>query len=192
MNIVVKSTVAVAIGILLGLGLTWLAVVKGAMPGGVQDGPWRSSLAIGSANGNALTRARVALHGLLALNRTETLYYTASEDSAGAPLDGACAYALGGRDPDARWWSITAYGPDDYLIPNVAHAYSVSRNSIQRAADGSFRATVSMRPPERGNERNWIALAPGRFTLTLRLYNPGAKIDPVHTPLPSIAKESCS
>jgi len=69
----------------------------------------------------------------------------------------------------------------------VAHAYSVSKNSIQRAADGSFRATVSARPAG----SNWIALQPGPFTLTLRLYNPDPTLDPAHAALPAIAKERC-
>jgi hypothetical protein len=169
--------------------MTWLAVFRGGMPSGIVDGPWHTSLAIGSAGGDMRTRASVALHGLLALNRSETLYYTADTDSAGAALDGACTYSLTGRDPDARWWSITAYGTDDYLIPNAAHRYSISKNSIVREKDASFRATVSPAPVP----QNWIALAPGHFSLTLRLYNPGTgtAADPAQAALPAIKKESC-
>jgi hypothetical protein len=95
-----------------------------------------------------------------------------------------------GRDPDARWWSITAYAADDFLIPNPAHRYSVSKTQIARAPDGSFTARVSAAPAP----GNWIALKPGAFSLSLRLYNPGASIvaDPAHVALPRIVKVSCS
>ncbi|HEY2069803.1 MAG TPA: DUF1214 domain-containing protein [Rhizomicrobium sp.] len=189
MHIALKLAAAVVIGTVLGLFVTWLVVFENAMPGGVSDGPWRTNLSIGSAAGDIRTRAAVALHGLLALDRKETLYYTAGTDSTGAALSGACTYRVTGRDPDARWWSITAYGPDDYLIPNPGKHYSVSKNSVTHAADGSFQAIVSAMPAP----TNWIALTPGAFTLTLRLYNPGAKAaaDPAHATLPAIAKESC-
>src|ERR1700679_716326 len=98
MNIVAKSAVAVVVGVLLGLALTWFTVFRGDMPGGVTDGPWRTNLSIGAATGDAMTRASVALHVLLALKRSETLYYTASADSSGAALDGACTYKISGHD----------------------------------------------------------------------------------------------
>ena len=148
-----KLLLSLAIGTALGLALTWYTAFRGAMPGGVTDGPWHTNLAIGASAGDALTRARVALHGLLALNRSETVYYTATADSQGARLDGGCTYRIAGRDPAARWWSITAYGPDDYLIPNPQHRYSVSKNSVVRGTDGTFSITVQPRAA-RGD---WIA-----------------------------------
>jgi hypothetical protein len=185
-----KLAAAIVAGIALGLAVTWAAVVRGGGPGAVIDGPWRTSLTIGSAKGDLYTRASVALHGLLALNRTETIYYTAFTDSSGAPLDGACAYDIVGHDPDARWWSITAYGADDFLIPNLVDRYSISKNSILRAADGSFSASVG----SAAHVQNWIPTARAPFSLTLRLYNPGASVeaDPAQATLPVIVKESCS
>ena len=40
---------------------------------------------------------------------------------------------------------------------------------------------------------NWIPLAPGRFSLSLRLYNPGPRVvfDPAHVVLPTLKKVSC-
>jgi hypothetical protein len=184
-----KSLFVLIVGTALGLFATWATVVRGDMPGGVADGAWRTNLAVGSASGDARTRAAVALHGLLALNRSETLYYSASTDDSGAPLTGACAYRVSGTDPDTRWWSITAYGADDYLIPNPAGRYSVSKNSVARGADGAFVAFVSVAP----HPANWIAVDRAPFSLTLRLYNPGARVaaDPAHARLPKIEKVSC-
>lgn len=189
MRTFLKIVAAVLAGSALGLAATWFTVVRGGLPGGVSDGAWHTSLAIGSASGDLYTRARVALHGLFALNRTETVYYSAESDDAGDGLSADCTYRIAGRDPDARWWSITAYGADDYLIANAANRHSISKNSVTRRADGSFVATVSRaRAPG-----NWIAVRDGRFSLTLRLYNPGAGAiaDPARVQLPAIAKVLC-
>jgi hypothetical protein len=176
-------------GIALGLGATWVTAIRGALGGGVSNGPWTTSLYTGSSEGGPYLRARVAVHGLLALSREETVYYTALRDSDGVMLNGNCTYRLEGRDPPARWWSITAYGADDFLIPNKANRYSVSLNSVVRNADGSFVIVLSKTKAE----ENWIPVVAGRFDLTIRLYNPGAEIiaDPAHVPLPAIKKNEC-
>jgi hypothetical protein len=180
---------AVLVGTALGLFATWLTVVRVALPGGVENGSWRTDLAAGNPAGNPYTRARVALHGLLALSARETVYYTATHDSEGYPLDGRCVYQIAGHDPDARWWSITAYGRDEFLIPNPANRYSVSKTTVEREPDGAFLVQVG--GAKEG--ANWIALEPGRFSLSLRLYNPGPRVtfDPAHVELPTIRRVSC-
>jgi hypothetical protein len=131
----------------------------------------------------------VAVHGLLALNRSETIYYSAGSDGEGHALVGNCRYEIRGHDPDARWWSITAYGADDFLIPNPAHRYSISKSNLQRDANGGFVATVSAQRAS----GNWIPLGAGDFSLSLRLYNPGPAVtgDPAHVMLPAITRVSC-
>jgi hypothetical protein len=190
MRTALKILAVLVVGTLLGLGLTWFTVVRGTMGGGISDGPWKTSLHAGSSEGGPYLRASVALHGLLALNRNETIYYTAATDGDGAALDGACVYRIAGRDPPTRWWSITAYGADDFLIPNAAGRYSVSKNSVMRAADGSFIITAS----KDAAAVNGIAVAAGRFSLTLRLYNPERAVaaNPAHVALPAIRKVRCA
>jgi hypothetical protein len=184
-----KILAVLVIGTALGLLATWATVVRGTMSGGVSDGPWRTSLYAGSSEGGPYLRASIALHGLLALNRHETIYYTATTDSDGNALAGNCVYLIEGRDPPARWWSITAYGADDYLIPNPAGRYSVSMNSVARRADGSFTATLS----KGQGGANWIPVADGPFNVSMRLYNPDASVaaDPAHVALPTIRRGTC-
>jgi hypothetical protein len=184
-----KTAATVAIGIALGLAATWATAIRGTMSGSISDGPWSTSLDTGSSEGGPYLRARIAVHGLLALSREETVYYSALSDSDGADLAGDCNYRLEGRDPPTRWWSITAYGSDDFLIPNETNLYSVSKNSVARNADGSFAVTLSKDKAE----GNWIPVARGRFNLTIRLYNPAAEViaDPAHVALPAIRKENC-
>jgi hypothetical protein len=190
MSRIARVLLVLVIGTALGLGLTWLTVIRGvSMGGGVMDGPWRTSLEAGSSEGSMFLRAGVAVHGLLALNRSETMYYTASTATDGTTLDGRCTYRIRGIDPKTRWWSITAYGPDDYLIPNTANRYSESKNSVTRDPDGGFSITVSR---DDGGE-NWIPVERGPFSLSIRLYNPDKSVaaDPEHVRLPNITREVC-
>jgi hypothetical protein len=189
MKLATKIITAVVVGTLLGLFATWFTVERGSMPGAVTNGPWTTNLAAGNSQSDPYTRAKVAIHGLLALNRSETIYYSAARDGDGEPLDGRCVYEISGRDPDARWWSITAYGADDFLIPNPAGRYSVSKTTVSRAPDGDFSVQVG----GANSGANWIPLAPERFVLTLRLYNPGPAValDPAHVALPALKKVSC-
>lgn len=189
MRFAIRILAVLVVGTVLGLLVTWATVVRG-MPGDVNDGPWHTSLLVGSAASGPYLRASVAIHGLLALNRHETIYYSASRDSAGDALEGNCTYRIVGRDPAARWWSITAYGPDDYLIPNAANRYSVSKNSIAREDDGSFIVMAA----QGDSGPNWIPVGPGAFSLSLRLYNPAPSVSaaPAKVALPTIDKAGCS
>lgn len=180
---------ATVVGVVLGLAATWFMVTHGKLPNTVTDGSWHTSLAIGSADGNALTRALVAVHGLFALKHSETLYYNATTDDSGQRLDGRCTYRITGRDPATRWWSITAYGADDFLIPSADKRYAVSKNSVVRTADGRFTIVVSAH----ASAANWIAVKQTPFSLTLRLYNPAKQVaaDPAHAHLPRIKRVQC-
>jgi hypothetical protein len=177
------------VGAVLGVLATWLIMRRG-IPGEIGNGPWKTNLTAGSAQSGPYQRAFVAIHGLFALNQSEAIYYMAIADNDGHALEGHCRYEITGHDPDARWWSITAYGADDYLIPNPAHRYSVSETNIARDASGGFAVQVG---GDSGGG-NWIPVGPGRFSLSLRLYNPGPSVirDPAHTALPALKEVSCS
>lgn len=185
----VKILAMLVAGIALGLAATWVTVIRGTMGGGVSAGPWRTSLYIGSSEGGPYLRAQIAVHGLLALSREETIYYTAARDSDGNALDGHCIYRIEGRDPPTRWWSITAYGADDFLIPNPDDRYAVSMNSVAREADGTFAVTLSKGQAE----GDWIPVSAAPFDVTLRLYNPQSTVvaNPAQVALPVIWRVAC-
>lgn len=180
--------VVVLAGALLGLGSAFFAITSGR--GELRSGVWVTSLTYGSAEADVYTRARVALFGLLALSREQAVYYTAARDSSGERLSGDCTYVVTGRDLDARWWSITAYGPDSHLIPNDANIYSYSRTTVAREADGSFVIRVSAeRQPG-----NWLPVRRGeRFDMTARFYNPDVSVleEPAAVRLPTVVRETC-
>lgn len=189
MRLALKLLAVLVVGTALGLATTWLSV-RWFSSSRISDGPWKTNLLAGSAQSGSYWRAAVAIHGLFALNRSESAYYTADTDSDGGRLDGRCRYEMTGPEPQARWWSITAYGPDDYLIPNPAHRYSVSKTTVAREGDTTIRVQVG---GEAGGN-NWIPTGVGRFSLTLRLYNPGSEVvtNPAHAALPAITKAACT
>jgi hypothetical protein len=184
-----KIFLTLAAGIALGLAATWTTTIRGAQSGNVSDGPWHTSLLTGSSQSGPYLRGFIAVHALLALSREETVYYIAKDDSDGHALDGHCSYRLEGRDPPSRWWSITAYGADDFLIENAADRYSVSMNSVTRRPDGTFTVALSQR--QAGGD--WIPVAAEAFDLMIRLYNPQAAVvtDPAGVALPTISKAGC-
>ncbi|MCW5888964.1 MAG: DUF1214 domain-containing protein [bacterium] len=191
-GLVVKVLATAAAALILGVGSALRTVRAQVEAHALANGPWRTSADIGAASADPSLRAVVALTGLLALNRSETVYYTATTDEAGAPLRSGCRYRIEGTDPPARWWSITAYAADSYLIPNPQHAYSVDRTRAERAPDGRFTIRVGGAPAP----ANWIATGPPGepISLTLRLYQPDASVadDLVGTPLPAIHAEGCA
>jgi hypothetical protein len=188
-----RPLAAILLSLALGLGSAFFAVRSGVAGGDVRNGAWRTNLTTGSADADLYTRARVAVGGLLALAPSETIYFNAVTDDAGEPLSARCDYALTGGELAARWWSITAYGADHYLIPNAAGRYSLGQTTIEREPDGAWRARVSTRK----SAGNWLPSGdPGdahAFALTLRLYNPDASVAaaPASASLPRIERETC-
>jgi len=168
----------------LAAGSAWWVLLHSG-PQGVAVGAWRMNTLAGSANADLYTRARVALTGLFALNANETIYFEASRDDAGHPLRAACRYTLTGRGLTARWWSITAYADDFFLIPNAAQRFSYNMGNLAFAPDGSFILTTA---PD-AQPGNWLPTGrQGGLHLLLRLYNaaPAVLAQPQATPLPSI------
>jgi hypothetical protein len=188
MRVVLKLLAVLVAGTVLGVLATWLTVFR-FPPGRISNGAWKTDPAVVTAQTDAYRRAFVATHGLFALNRSEAIYYTASTDSDGRALTGQCHYKVEGPVPDARWWSITAYGPDDYLIANPTGRYSVTKQQV--APDAHGRIVVLVGGNSGGN--NWIAAGTGRFSLSLRLYNPGPEFiaAPGDAALPALLRVGC-
>lgn len=157
----------------------------------VTNGAWATNTDNGSADASALSRARVALFGLLALPAREAMYFNARTDSAGAPLDGACSYRVSGGELDARWWSVTLYKGEGWLVKNAANRWSVGGNAPIRDPQGKWSFVVSPKQAE----GVWLPTGgTPRFDLTLRVYHPkGALLDdPARAQLPTIQKEGCA
>lgn len=187
-----RYTLGVAIGLAAGFGLVWQETGSAFDSGSVTNGIWSTSLNYGIASADPLTRAAVARRGLLALPKTETVYWAASRDSDGKPLDGSCTYQLTGKALDSRWWSVTFYDRDGYLVSNDARIWSFSGASITPEEKAGWKVTISPAKPASGH---WLPSAKGQpFELTLRMYNPGPAFvkDPKTAELPVLKKEGCA
>jgi len=164
-------------GLALGLGSAlWLAGLWPARStmafGDVDVGGWRSDFAIGSEAADPYTRARVARHGLLALAKTEAVYFTRATDDAGAPLREGCSYRLAGGAMPAGWWSVTLYDGQSMLPANTDGALSID---AERAGGGAWSAVIAPKRPADGGL--WISSkGAGTFDLTLRLYMPSPEL----------------
>jgi hypothetical protein len=85
-------------------------------------------------------------------------------------LNGDSRYSLSGNinDIKAEYWSITAYGPDQYLIPNEENRYSFNRDNLQADSSGNYTMYLSADK----KEGNWLPLKRGSgFQLVLRIYH---------------------
>lgn len=123
-------------------------------------------------------RALVAIAGFGANPVDVAMYLKADLDDAGEALNGENNYILH-FEPDALppvkengFWSITAYGEDDFLIDNPLNRYAIGdRAAYEWNADGSLDIYLQAEAPV-GHETNWLPVCGEGFHLYLRVYLP--------------------
>jgi hypothetical protein len=148
-----------------------------------QDGSWSvPPLNLGRYGTDYNTRAAVAMVGLGANLPEDALYPNSVLDHQGQPLHGKHRYRLhfaaDALPPVKAFWSITAYGADEFLIDNPAQRFALGdRDPLVFNADGSLDLWVQATPPiQKTSAANWLPVqmdAP--FLLNARLYWPEAK-----------------
>ncbi|MBN8509322.1 MAG: DUF1214 domain-containing protein, partial [Burkholderiales bacterium] len=122
--------------------------------------------------------AVVAMVGLGANWPADATYPNTRVDSEGRPLDGSRRYRLhfapGTLPPVQAFWSITAYGGDDFLTANARHRHALgSRDALHLNADGSLDLAIQADPPADLPAANWLPVRAGEpFLLNARLYWP--------------------
>ena len=132
------------------------------------NGSWTGSknLALGE---DKLITAQVTIFALFALPSTEAIYLFARRDEKHEVLNAENNYTITGNvnQIHAKYWSITAYGKDLYLIPNEDNRYSFNNTNLQTDSAGNFTITLS---PERVTG-NWLPTpAHAKFNVVLRIY----------------------
>jgi len=170
----------------LGLALVILAIVLGSGIGvyNIKSGKSNSQRTIGSwqtvdkdkdlSTADLLTIAQVAVYGPYALTKKEVIYLSASTDSDGNALDPKSDYVISGKKLDAKYWSITAYDENGFLIKNPINKYSYNLEDVKYQADStSYKINLS------GSEKkeNWLPINDVKKTsLIIRLYLPSDKL----------------
>ena len=123
-------------------------------------------------------RAGVAMIGLGANLPADATYPSASVDSRGKQLEGSRHYRLhfdkGALPPVKAFWSITAYGPDDFFIDNPLHRHALGdRDPLVYHPDGSLDLWIQADAPAPERRANWLPVRSGQaFMLNARLYWP--------------------
>lgn len=123
-------------------------------------------------------RAVVAMVGLGANLPADATYPNTRVDSEGRPLHGSHRYRLhfapGSLPPVTAFWSVTAYGDDDFLIANPLNRHALGdRDALVFNPDGSLDLWLQAEPPEPARLANWLPVKHGQpFLLNARLYGP--------------------
>ena len=148
-----------------------------------QDGVWSSPpLNLGRYGTDYNTRAAVAMVGLGANLPEDALYPNTAVDQQGRPLNGQHRYRLhfaaNALPPVKAFWSITAYGADEFLIDNPLQRFALGdRDPLVFNADGSLDIWIQASTPDQKEAAtNWLPVQKGSaFLLNARLYWPEAK-----------------
>lgn len=120
-------------------------------------------------------RTLVAIAGLGA-NTVEVAFYPKTDvDAAGDKLTGENSYVLhfDSCPPvlEQGFWSVTAYGDDDFLIDNSLDRYCVNdRSGLKFNDDGTLDIILSNDAPD--DTTNWLPVGEGGFHLFMRIYTP--------------------
>ena len=163
----------------------------------VKNDIWSSVPSLGDPKRSIYTRAYVATYGLFALSKPESVYFSADHDINEKTLDGLSCYILSGNDIQSasvspRWWSLTVYDDDGYLVESSEKQYSYNSENIIYNSTGNFEVYLADRPA--GNIQNWIKTpTDGLFSVVLRVYQPGEEFfsNLKRVDLPIIEKVDC-
>ena len=180
----------IALGLMAGLISGWWAITGGM--GGQNYSGWYGSSVTGSQDADPWLRARVAVAGLLALNKSQAIYFTRKTDDAGEPLREDCRYRVTGGALPGQWWSVTVYASDNYLPLNDDDALSFDATEVKPNAAGQWTAVLAPVRPADGEA--WASTRKaGKFDITLRIYQPNAQAQGNYAsiPMPRVTKLDC-
>ena len=121
----------------------------------------------------------VSLRGLGANPVDAAVYARTNIDETGNRLHGVNQYRIhfepGQLPPveDFGFWSVTVYGPDDFLMQTEYDKYAITdRSPYVLNADGSLDLWLAQTVPEGVDPANWLPVKATEFHLFLRVYVP--------------------
>jgi len=159
---------AVAVGVVSGLGLTWLASAGALGFGTVKIGAWTTWPKSGTPEADPYSRAFYARSGELPLGSTDGIAFTATADDNGAALNGRCDIHIAGRMPAARFWTLTLYDGQGRLIENASERHGYTSAEVLWKPDSQIEIVLATRA--RGG--NWIPTGGReRVSAVLRFYD---------------------
>ncbi|MGH6727096.1 MAG: DUF1214 domain-containing protein [Pseudolabrys sp.] len=191
MRLLLGSLFALVVAAGVGLGATYLALIRGAAFGPLTIGSWTAWPKTGTADADPYAQAEIARIGRLPTALGDGVAFTASSDDDGRTLDGRCDVVLTGVTPAARFWTLTLYNPEGELVANSLNRFGFTSQEIIRHADGSFEIVVA----PRANPGNWLPTGGiERYILLLRLYDTAVGVSTKagrEVPMPAVNVRSC-
>lgn len=148
---------------------------------GVFQNNWLATLGTGNYGSDYWMRTSANLVGLWANTNDEVIYFVATRDGDGQPLNGTNDYVLefsAANRPDAvvnAYWSVILVDVPDYrVVKNPLNRFNFNSDSgLKSEADGSLKILVAAKPNVAMPESNWLPSAAGKgFSLTIRTYVP--------------------
>lgn len=142
----------------------------------VKMGQWKYFGAPIGDFGTAYTyRAAVALGGLGANTVDVALYLRTGVDDSGEALTAEKSYVMRFETlppiMEGGFWSLTAYGSDNFLIDNPIDRYCINdRTNFVLNEDGSLDILLSRERPE--DSSNWLPVSGENYHFILRIYTP--------------------
>src|SRR5215475_14450503 len=127
-----------AVAAIVGLGLTYYALTRGAAFGGLTTEGWTAWPKSGTTDADPYVRASIARSGRLPTALGDGVSFTVDSDDDGKILDGRCEVVVSGVTPVARFWTVTLYNADGGLVANSTNRYGFTSQEIVRHSDGSF------------------------------------------------------
>ncbi|MBS7231391.1 DUF1214 domain-containing protein [Flavobacterium psychroterrae] len=89
-------------------------------------------------------------------------------------MDPKSEYVISGKKLDAKYWSITAYDENGFLIKNPINKYSYNLEDVKYEAD-SISYKINLSGVEK--KENWLPINDvKKATLIIRLYLPSEKV----------------
>lgn len=170
---ILKNILLICLAMILGSGVAIYRIANWSKEDAtIVNGVWQANREMDLGNDKLLT-ARVAFAALFALKPSEVIYMIADRDNEGKPLSSKNNYIVTGQPIDSRYWSITLYGNDYFLVPNLADRFSFNMANVHYEQDSSFTIKISSKP-EKGN---WLPSGEeNRFYLLLRMYHPSPAV----------------
>jgi hypothetical protein len=165
-----KTFLFVLISILVGLGVAIFRIADFEHSNAFfHNGNWMGSKDLPLGKDDLLT-AQITCFALFALPGEEAIYLFAKRDKDKEKFHSKNNYIISGNvnQIHAKYWSITAYGKDHFLIPNSVQRYAFNNSSIElNDSTGNFSITVSSEQ----HPGNWLpSPKDAGFSLVLRIY----------------------
>lgn len=168
MRLLIGVLFSLLVAAAIGLGSTWFALTRNVAFGAMSIGSWTAYPRSGGNEIDPYSRASIARTGELPMGLGDGVAFIAKTDDSGRPLDGRCDVLISGTTPQARFFTLTLYGPDGRLLANSINRHGFTSQELVRKADGQFDVVAA----PRARPGNWLPTGGvDRFVLVMRFYD---------------------